>query len=182
MSVLDQMVSGDVYVAESYENNEPVTESAMSAVLAAALEETCNEEELAELKEQADQGLVTLTPVEERSIVKLDRKAKKQHAYRVALYKAAAEMNLKEFKQLKTLWKAEKELDRRIEKRCHNRAKQIMKETAKKHASSPTPKIKKAADSITRSQKKTQQALSGTVKLNAKNQNAAKAIAKKYTA
>lgn len=179
MSVLSQIAEGTIAVAESCENFEPVSESTMSAVLAAALEESCNEEELDELAEQANNNLVTLSPVEERSIVKLDKKAKKQHAYRVALYKAAAEMNIKEFKQLKTLWQAEKELDRRIERRCHQRALQIMRETARQHKDSPTPKIKRAADSITRSQKKTQQALSGTVKMNARTQSQARQIASK---
>lgn len=180
VSILEQLASGAVSI-EGVMDTEPVTEGAMAAVLAAALEDTCAEEELDELSEQASSGTLTLTPVEERSIVKLDKKAKKQQAYKVALYKAAQEMNLKEFKQLKTLWAAEKELDLVIERKAHNRANQIMRETAKKHKESPIGKIKRAVDNITRSQERTKKALSGTVKMNHGTQNKASQIARKFS-
>lgn len=179
-NILEQMASGEISVMESLENTDPVTENDMASVLAAAMEETCSEEEKDELIEQVNNGLLTLSPVEERTIVKLDKKAKKQQAYKVALYKAAAEMNIKEFRQLKTLWAAENELELRIEKKCHNRAKQIMRETAKQHKDSPIKQFKKGSDSITRSQARTKKALSGTVKMNNGTQNQARQVAKRY--
>lgn len=180
MTTLEQLANGEVSVMESYDDTEPVTENTIAAVLAMALEETCNEEELDELVEQANSNLLVLTPVEERSIVKLDKKAKKQQAYKVALYKAADEKNLKEFKQLKTLWAAERELDAIIERKCHARAKQIMNEMMRKSKESSTPKIKKAGDSITRSQARTKKALSGMVKADHKTQAQAKKIGNKF--
>lgn len=177
--ILGQLASGEMTVMESCEDMDPVSENAIASVLAAALEDACNEEELDELTEQAYAGTITLTPVEERSIVKLDKKAKKQQAYKVALYKAADEMNLKQFKQLKTLWAAERELDLIIERKCHTRALQIMRESAKKHKDSPIAKIKKAADNITRSQARTKKALSGTVRADHKTQAQAKQTARK---
>lgn len=180
LSILEQLATGEVSV-EGVMDTEPVAEGTMAAVLTAALEDTCTEEELDELFEQASNGTITLTPVEERSIVKLDKKAKKQQAYKVALYKAAHEMNLKEFKQLKTLWAAEKELDLIIERKAHNRANQIMRETAKNHKESPIAKIKKAVDNITRSQERTKKALSGTVKMNHGTQNRAAQIARRFS-
>ena len=92
MSVLNQIAAGAV--VESVEP-EFVSESDMATLLAFALEEVCNDEEIEELKESADSGAVVFTPVEERSIVKLDKKAKKQQTYKVALYQVAKEKLLR---------------------------------------------------------------------------------------
>lgn len=180
-SILEQLISGEAVVVENAENMEPVSEEAIANVTAAALLEAYGEAEIDELIESANNGTVEFSPVEERTIVKLDKKAKKQKAYKMAVYQAAREMKLKEYNQIKTLWEAERELDARIEKKCHNRALQIMRESAKKQKESPVTKIKNIGhDLLTRSQKKTQNALKGTVKMNSNVQNKAKQVANKY--
>ena len=179
MSVLNQIAAGTV--VESVEP-EFVSESDMATLLAFALEEVCNEEEIEELKESADSGAVMFTPVEERTIVKLDKKAKKQQTYKVALYQVAKENNDPNYDKLVTLWKAERELELRLEKRWHSKATSRMKQMASEASKSKSNTVKKAAtkgDGLTRSQKMTQKALSGSVQKDTKNNAKANSIVKK---
>ncbi len=84
-----------------------------------------------------------LTPVEEASIVKLDKQAKKNRDYKFAILKCAREKGDKKIKQLMTLWKMEAFLMRDLEKRYGNKAKSMMKKTAseaKKHIKTATSK------------------------------------------
>ena len=179
MSVLNQIAAGAV--VESVEP-EFVSESDMATLLAFALEEVCNDEEIEELKESADSGAVVFTPVEERSIVKLDKKAKKQQTYKVALYQVAKENNDPNYDKLVTLWKAERELEARLEKRWHSKAVSRMKQMANEASKSKSNAVKKIAskgDGLTRSQKMTQKALKGVpkdVKNNAKANNIVKKL------
>ncbi len=86
---------------------------------------------------------VGLTPVEEASIVKLDRQAKKNRDYKFAILKCARIKGDKKVKQLMTLWKMEAFLMRDLEKRYGNKAKAMMKKTAseaKKHTKTATSK------------------------------------------
>lgn len=181
MSILNQLASGQGEVMESIEPV-VVSESDMAALLTAALEDACSDEELEELSESVNTGGVTLTPVEERSIVKLDKKAKKQKLYRLALYQVAKDANDPFYEKLVTCWEAERMLEDRIEKKYHVKAVARMKEMIKASKDSKHPKIKKAhdkADKLTKSQKQTQRALSGTNKLNQATINKTKAIANK---
>lgn len=178
MSILDRIASGNM-VVESVEP-EYVSESDMATLMAIALEEVCNEEELEELKESMEAGTI-LTPVEERSIVKLDNKAKKQQAYKAALYMVAKENKDANYEKLVTLWKAERELEARIEKRWHSKATSRMKQLVKEASKSKSDTVKKISnkgDRLTRSQKMTQKALKGVPK-DAKNNAKANSIVKK---
>lgn len=170
MSILNQLASGQTTVLESVEP-EIVSESDMACLITAALEDTCTDEELDELVESVKAGTLVLTPVEERSIVKLDKKAKKEQAYRVALYQVAREHDDANYKQLVTLWKAEKVLTAKIEKKYHSKAVSRMKQSAKEAKNSKSDKVKKAGqrtDALTKSQRMTQRALSGNVKMDPK--------------
>lgn len=102
------------------------------------------------LLESAVDNLITesmetegLTPVEEASIVKLDKQAKKNRDYKFAILRCAREKGDKKVKQLMTLWKMEAFLMRGLEKTYGNRAKSMMKKTAseaKKHTKTETSK------------------------------------------
>ena len=178
MSILTQLASGDSSVLESMEP-EVVSESDMASLLAIALEDTCTDEELEELSEAVRVGKIELTPVEERSIVKLDKKAKKERAYRLALYQVAKEANDQNYAKLKTLWKAEKVLIAKLEKKYHSKAVSRMKQMAKETQNSKSDKVRKASgatDKLTKSQRMTQRALSGGVKIDSKTNSQANAI------
>lgn len=180
MSILSQLASGQGAVLEEVEPV-VVSESDMAALLTAALEDACSDEELDELSEGVQSGEITnLTPVEERSIVKLDKKAKKQHLYRLAIYQEAKEANDPFYEKLKTCWEAERMLDDKLEKKYHMKAQARMREMMKQSKNSKNAKMQKAhskADRLTKSQKQTQRALSGTNKFNQNTVNKTRQIA-----
>lgn len=178
MSILNTLAKGGTIVEESTEP-EFVSEQDMSNLMAIVLEETCTDEELEELKEAFTNGVIQFTPVEERSIVKLDKKAKKEKAYRLALYQVAKENNDKNYEKLVTLWKAEKILEQKIERRWHTKAQARMKEMIKQSSQSKSPTVKKSGDILTKSQKKTQRALNGSVKMDSKTTAKTNAILNK---
>lgn len=177
MSVLDQIAAGAV--VESVEP-EFVSESDIATLLAFALEETCSDEEIEELKESANYG--NLTAVEERTIVKLDKKAKKQKTYKAALYQVAKENNDPNYERLVTLWKSERILELRLEKKWHAKAVTRMKEMMKASSSSKNDTIKKVSnngDHLTRSQKMTQKALTSNNKMDSQTKAKTDSIIRK---
>lgn len=178
MSILNELAQGGTIVEEST-GPEFVSEMDMSDLLVMALVETCADEELEELKESFQSGVIQFTPVEERSIVKLDKKAKKEKTYRLALYQVAKEHGDKNYEKLVTLWKAEAILVRNIEKRWHSKAMSRMKEMMKQSNQSKSPTVKKSGDILTRSQLKTKKALSGTAKMDSKTNAKTNAIVNK---
>jgi hypothetical protein len=99
----------------------------------------------------------------EVSIVRLDKKAKKQKAYKLAILQCAKDDDNKDYKKLETIWRMEKFLLRKLEKKYAARARSRMHQTANK-ASGNHPKVKKAKGVLTRSQKETQKALAGDIK------------------
>lgn len=178
MSILNTLANGGTIVEEST-GPEFVSEQDMSNLMAVVLEETCTDDELEELKEAFTNGTIQFTPVEERSIVRLDKKAKKEKAYRLALYQVAKENGDKNYEKLVTLWKAEKILEQKIERRWHTKAQARMKEMLKQSSQSKSPTVKKSGDILTKSQKKTQKALNGTMKLDSKTNAKTNAILNK---
>lgn len=180
MSILKQLASGQGSVMEELEPV-VVSESDMATLLAAALEDACSEDELDELSEGVRSGEITnLTPVEERSIVKLDKKAKKQKLYKMALYQVAKDANDPYYAKLVTCWQAERMLDDKLEKKYRMKAIARMKEMMKEAKNSKNDKVKKAhsrADGLTRSQRQTQRALSGATKYDQSTVNKTKQIA-----
>lgn len=182
MSILNQLASGQGTVLEELEPV-VVSESDMAALLTAALEDTCSDDELEELKESVAAGQVKdLTPVEERSIVKLDKKARKQQAYRLAIYQVAKEANDPFYEKLLTCWEAERMLDDKLEKKYRMKAIARMKEMLKKTKGSKNAAVKKAhsgAEKLTQSQKQTQRALRGGAKYDQNKVNKVKQLATK---
>lgn len=145
---------------------EQVSDETISQIITVALESSCSEEEIDDLEESySTEGIVTesveVAPVLERSIVKLDKKAKKQQAYKMAILHVAKDMGLKEYKQWCTLRKMDIILLRIMEKRCAAKAKAYMREAAKKADKGKKPQFKKAANSLTRSQRNTVKAMDG---------------------
>lgn len=163
---------------------ESMTDLEMAQLMVIALEDAAVNDMVDEMKEKDDDEslLEGVLPedavVMERSIVIMDKKAKKQRAYKLAILQCAKDANDKEYKQLETLWKMEKYLMRRLEKKYAQKARTRMKQTAKKANSATGDKnvVKKIKSSLTRSEKETQKALTGNNKVPSKVKTQFKSI------
>lgn len=169
MSNLDSLRSanGNIAVAEATEF-EHMNTTDMANLLTIALEdaaiEAVSESLGAEDANVLFEGVIPAdVEVMETSIIKLDKKAKKQRAYKLAILQCAKDDDNKDYKKLETLWKMEKFLFRKLEKRYASKARSRMMQTAKK-ASEKNNVFKKAKNALTRSQRETKQALAGNIK------------------
>jgi len=162
------MQSGNVQLAENVEYVS-MTESDMANLLAIAIQEAILEgvsEEVCDPEEDKSVTEGTLPEdmaVLETSIVRLDKAAKKQRAYKLAILQTAKEAESKDYKKLETLWRMEKYLFRRLEKKYQSKARSRMHQTAKK-ASGNNGIVQRAKSVLTRSQKETKKALAGDIK------------------
>lgn len=167
---------------------ESMTDLEMAQLMVIALEDAAVDEMTDEMtSEEVDESLLEgVLPedavVMERSIVIMDKKAKKQRAYKLAILQCAKEDNNKEYKQLETLWKMEKYLMRRLEKKYAQRARTRMKQTAKKAGEVTGNKsiVKKIKHSLTRSERETQKALTGNNKVPSKVKTQFKSLSSKF--
>ena len=101
-----------------------VSEEATQLVSEAALADTLTNEELEELTESAEvcKDMVDNGIVMERSIVRLDKKAKISRAYKTAVFTIAREKKDPKFKKLLTVWKMERTLEAYLMKKYHTEA------------------------------------------------------------
>lgn len=101
-----------------------VSEEATQLVSEAALADTLTNEELEELTESAEvcKDMVDNGIVMERSIVRLDKKAKISRAYKTAVFTIAREKKDPKFKKLLTVWKMERTLEAYLMKKYHAEA------------------------------------------------------------
>lgn len=125
-------------------------------LMAVGMESVMTDEEIDNFIEVSESML--LEPVEERTIVKLDKRAKKNKLYKAALYQEAKEKNDPDYKKLVTLWKMTNYLTKKLEKKHGTKAKSRMKEMEKKAKTSKANPIKAMADKLTRSEKQSKAA------------------------
>ena len=165
------MQNGTVQIAESIEY-ESMTEAQMAQIMQIAMEDVAMEE-LSETVASDEASLLEgVLPedavVMEKTIVRMDKAAKKQRAYKLAILQCAKDDDNKDYKRLETIWKMEKYLMRRLEKKYAARAKSRMHQTAKKANNGGFgSKLKKHLTSgpkLTRSQRETQKAFAGDTK------------------
>lgn len=166
------MQNGSVQPAEP-EVFESMTEDQMSQIMMIAMEDAAIEEMQESVSNDGGQSILEGAIPEdlvvmEKTIVRMDKQAKKQRAYKLAILQCAKDDDNKDYKKLETIWKMEKYLMRRLEKRYAQKARSRMKQTAKK-ANGPglVEKVKHALSkpTLTRSQRETQKALSGQTKI-----------------
>lgn len=138
-------------VTSVIENDEVIiSESDMVDLMTVAMMEGCSTTEVDEMIEEAgckkstSESSDDLEVLEERSIVKLDKNAKKNHAYSMATLQIAKEENLKEYHKLRKLWKLESVLMKKIEKRVKSKAERRAKELFKTMIKSKKPAVAKA--------------------------------------
>lgn len=115
---------------EADQNVDPgyISDDAMSMLCEAILLENMTADELEAVIESGE----ALEVVTEKNIVKLDKNAKMQRAYKTAILQCAAEDKRKEYKKLRTLWKMEALLFGKLERMYKNKAKARAKEAVKK--------------------------------------------------
>ena len=114
-----------------------IDDVAMEAMQIALLTEHLTKEEMKQFVEEgAKMGIVT-----ERNIVRLDKKAKQEQAYRVAILQCAAEANNPKYKKLRTLWKMEAKLYSELERQYRGKAKARAKEAVKNLRANGKPKM-----------------------------------------
>lgn len=163
LTMLESMESNAEYIALSNED--------CSTLLAVYTMESVGLDEVLEALEEAEDlpameaTLAGYDDVMERTIVKLDKFAKKQQAYKTAIYTVARNENDADYKRLVTLWQMEKYITRKLEKKYAMKAKAYMREMKKqsgiKAAAAKVkehPVVKKMISGLTRSQKETQKA------------------------
>ena len=133
-------------------NGSPVSDvistEAMSCIFEAAIRENFSQDEIADFV--ADPNATSDAVLEgvllEKNIVRLDKKAKLQNAYKTAIFTVAKEHNDRDYKKLITVWKMERALEAKLEKKYKSEAMKRAKEMVKKSKMSKVPIIGKLAD------------------------------------
>ena len=151
---------------QTFEDVDPgyISESAMEALNVAVLTENLTPDEMEEfVSESSAYDIVT-----EKNIVKLDKNAKKQRAYKVAILQCAAEDNRKEYKKLRKLWQLEAINFKKLEKIYKNKAMARAKESMRMLGRSKSPTATKAATRGTTNLKGAKTLLGGGVNKSAK--------------
>lgn len=139
-------LSNYMKIAESATDyDEIVSESAIDSLCTVMVEEALDDTEQEEFI--ATEAMDILT---ERSIVKLDQKAKKNRAIQMAILQCAKEDNNKDYQRLITCWKMEKLLMARLIKKYKTKAMSRAKKAASKLSTSGLPKSQKAGNNATK--------------------------------
>ena len=129
--------------------NEFDNETEVNALLVeCAILDTFSNEEIESLTENTyDLGkAVNEDILVERSIVRLDKEAKKNKAYKMAIFQVAKEKGDRDFKKLLTLWKLERFIEKKLEKRYSAQAKQLAKQAMKKSKNTKSKAVGKAVN------------------------------------
>ena len=131
-------------VINEYDNETETT----ALIIECAILDTFSSEEIESLTENTyDLGkAINEDILVERSIVRLDKEAKKNRAYKMAIFQVAKEKGDRDFKKLLTLWKLERFIEQKLEKRYFAQAKQKAKEAIKKAKMTKSKVVAKATD------------------------------------
>ena len=129
--------------------NEFDNETEVNALLVeCAILDTFSNEEIEALTENTyDLGkAINEDILVERSIVRLDKEAKKNKAYKMAIFQVAKEKKDRDFRKLLTLWKLERFIEAKLEKRYGAQAKQLAKQAMKKSKNTKSKAVGKAVN------------------------------------
>jgi hypothetical protein len=134
----------DGLIINEYDNETEAT----ALIIECAILDTFSNEEIESLTENTyDLGkAINEDILVERSIVRLDKEAKKNKAYKMAIFQVAKEKGDRDFKKLLTLWKLERFLENKLEKRYAAQAKQLAKQAMKKAKTTKSKVVGKAVN------------------------------------
>lgn len=136
-------------------NAEPVQESelnneAVSMIMEAAISDVCSTDEVsAFLENHSEVQAATRDEVlTERTIVRLDKQARLTHAQRMAVFTIAKEKNDSDFRKLVTVWRMERLLEDRLNKKYGNEGLRRARSAMNKSANSKSGLVKKVAKNV----------------------------------
>jgi hypothetical protein len=143
------MIIGNTGRVET-EQEDVISLEATSQIIEVAIMESASSEELeafleshAEVQEAEREELLM-----EKSIVRLDKKARLNHAQRMAVFQIAGEKNDPLFKKLLTVWRMERNLEDKLNRKYNSEAMRRARETVRKATNSKSNIVKKAAANV----------------------------------
>lgn len=114
------------------------------------VQDMLDEEEIAVLKESVDGDIaIDESYLTERSIVRLDKSAKRSQLIKVAVLAIAKEKNDPLYKKLVTLWKMERRIEKALYKKYESQAKSRAQKYINNAKKSKSSAIKKAVAKLT---------------------------------
>ncbi len=137
-------------IQESSYGEEEISTEAMSMIVEAAMLDTLTDEEITtfceshiETNQALDEEIVT-----EKTIVRLDKKAKLSQAQKMSVFTIAKEKNDPKFKKLVTVWRMERVLEDELFKRYGNEGLRRAKKAMASASQSKSKTLKKASKSV----------------------------------
>lgn len=121
-----------------------------SLVIEAAIAEGLSLDELESFLENTSEvnDAIRMDIVQEKTIVRLDKKARLNRAYMTAVFAVAKKKKDKKFKKLQTLWKLEKAIEKYLIKRYGNEAMRQAKKSMQNASRSNSKLVKKAVNTV----------------------------------
>lgn len=131
-------------------DNEQISTEATNYIMEAAMLEGLTEDELSMFLESQTETSAAINEniLMEKTIVRLDKKAKLSKAQKMAVFTIAKEKKDPKYKKLVTVWKMERFLEAYLNKKYGNEALRRAKKTMSKSKNSTSGMIKKAANKV----------------------------------
>ena len=135
-------------VAEGMDSE--VSLESQSAIVGSLLLEYCTSDEISAFLENSSE--VELTQNEqlltEKTILKMDKLAKFNRAYKTSIFQVARQKKDPLFKKLLTVWKMERAIEGKLEKKYGNEARRVAKKVVSNSGKSKSPLVKKAVSRV----------------------------------
>lgn len=131
-------------------DNEHISTEAMNYIMEAVMLEGLTEEEISAFLENQNEVTASINEniLMEKTIVRLDKKAKLSKAHKMAIFTIAKEKKDPKYKKLVTLWKMERFIEAYLEKKYGNEALRRAKKAVSKSQKSTSGMVKKAATKV----------------------------------
>lgn len=163
------MIFGNTGAPASHISTEATLEDE-AIIMEAALYDAMSVEEIQAILESGVEANLALNDeiVTERTIVRLDRKAQISQAKQASIFTIARERNDPDMKRLLTIWRMERRLEAKLEKKYGNEAERRAKKTVEKRRRSKSMLGKRVNMNMTKSKAPKQKSLAGGVQSNLK--------------
>lgn len=131
-------------------NELELTAESQSLIMEAALLENLSQEELSAFLEshQETNAAIRDEVLLEKTIVRLDKKARLSQAQKVAVFTVAKERNDPLFKKLLTVWRLERFLEAQLFRKYQNEGLRRARQAMAKPAKSSSSLVKKVANNV----------------------------------
>lgn len=133
-------------------DSEDISLEAQALIMEAAILDSCSSEEVVTLTESASDcnALIRDEIVQERSIVRLDKQAKISKAEKIAVCTIAKEKNDPLYKKLTLVWRMERMLEAKLQKKYGNEALRRAKKAVTNAKRTPATIMKKVTNNVTK--------------------------------